>query len=90
MKQKEVLRFGLNHLMLLKKLKIDEFKVDLERCTYSIKRKKFILIDDEFKDNLKYLCTKFADGAKRAYSSRNSVALRSCLNSLSKDRSLKI
>ena len=73
-----------------KKLKIDEFKVGIEKCMYSIKRKKSIVIDDEFKDNLKFICAKFTDSAKRTCFSRNKIALHCCLNSLSKDRSLRV
>ena len=63
-KQKEALRFGLNHHILPKKFKIDEFKVGIEKCMNSIKRKKSIVIDDDFKDNLKFICAKFTDSAK--------------------------
>ena len=57
---------------------------------YSIKRKKFIVIDDHFKNNLKFICAKFTDSAKRACSFRNDIALHRCFNSLSKDRSLRV
>ena len=48
------------------------------------------MIDDDFKDNLKFICAKFTDCAKRTCSSRNNIALHRCLNSLSKDRSLTV
>ena len=57
---------------------------------YCIKRKKSIVIDDDFKDNLKFICAKFTDSAKRTCSSTNNIALHRCLNSLSKDRRLRV
>ena len=89
-KQKEALRFGLSHHILPKKFRIDELKVGIEKCMNSIKRKKSIVIDDDFKDNLKFICAKFTDSAKRTCSSRNNIALHRCLNSLSKEKSLKV
>ena len=68
--------------------KIDEFKVGIEKCIYGIKRKKSIVIDGNFKNNLKFICAKFTGSAKRTCSSRNNIALHCCLNSLSKDRRL--
>ena len=53
-------------------------------------KKKSIVIDDNFKDNLKYLCAKFTDSVKRTCSSRNNIALHRSLNSLSKGMNLRI
>ena len=80
----------MKHHILPKPFKIEQFKVGIEKCMYSIKRKKFIVIDDHFKNNLKFICAKFTDIAKRACSFRNDIALHRCFNSLSKDRSLRV
>ena len=75
-KQKEALRFVLNHHILPKKFKIDKFKVGIEKMMT--------------KDNLKFICAKFTDSAKRTCSSKHNTALHCCLSSLSKDRSLRV
>ena len=62
-KQEEAFRFSLNHHILSKEFKNNEFNVDIDKCGYSIKRKKSIVIDDEVLKSFKYLGTKFVDSA---------------------------
>ena len=84
------LKFGLNHPILPKTVQKDKIKTNIEKLLYSLKRNTDILIDDEIKDDIKFMVKRFVDNAKRACSNRANQSLHGTLRKLAQDSTIKI
>lgn len=90
LKEINALKFGLNNPILPKKVDKNEMKTNIEKLIYSLKKNTNLNIDDETKDEIKYLVKKFVEKGNRICSSRANQCLHSTLNKLSKDSTIKI
>ena len=64
--EQDALRFGLNHHILPRKFQENNVKANIERFIHGLKQKTKIKLDDDFKDDVKFLFKKFASNAERA------------------------
>ena len=87
--EQDALPFGLNHI-LPRKFQENNVKANIERFIHGLKQKTKIKLDDDFKDEVKFLFKKFASNAERAISTRYNSAIHRTLGALSKDKSIKI
>ena len=87
----EVLRFGLNHHILPQKIDQDTVKISLERFLYTIENKLLISsIDNETKDEIKYIFRKFITNAKQQCDKRHNQFIQQTLSSLSHNPKIKM
>ena len=59
LREKNALKFGLNHHILPKKVQKDKLKISIEKLVYSLKQNTNIDMDDETKDDFKFLLKMF-------------------------------
>ena len=68
----------------------DKLKISIEKLVYSLKRNTNIDMDDETKDDLKFLMKKFTEDSQRACSTRINQSLHHTLSKLSQDSTNKV
>ena len=68
----------------------DKIKVAVEQLVYKLKRSTDVSLNQEIKDDIKFLIKKFTDDANRACSSRVNQALHRNLVRLAQNPSIKI
>ena len=90
LKEKNAATFGLNHHILPKKIQKDKLKISIEKLVYSLKRNTNTDMDDETKDELKFLMKKFTEDNHRACSTRMNQSLHCTLHKLSQDSKIKV
>ena len=76
--EENALRFGLDNHILPEKPQIDDIKTQTEELFYFI-NKENKLIDDNFKDQVKFMFKKFANAGKRICAHLKNAALHSTL-----------
>ena len=91
LQEEEVLRFGLDHHILPRKLNLASLKVYAERLFSNIKRKlKIPFFHEDTKDQIKYLFQKFALNAEHQCASKRNQFLHITLQSLSNNTDIKV
>ena len=88
--EQNALRYGLNYAILPRQVQKDKIKVAVEQLVYKLKRNTDVSLNQEIKDDIKFLIKKFTDDANRACSSRVNQALHRNLVRLAQDPSIKI
>ena len=89
--EEEVLRFGLDHHVLPRKIDQDTVKISLERLLYSFKNKLHISsIDDEIKTEIKYIFRMFIIDAKQQCDKRHNQFIHRTFSSLSHNPKIKM
>ena len=68
----------------------DKIKASIEKLAYSLKKNTNVTIDDETKDDLKFIVQKFTEDSKRVSCTYQDQSLHSTLNKLSKDSKIKV
>ena len=76
--EEDALRFGLDNHILPKKLRTDDIKAQIEKLFYFI-NKENKLIDDNFKDEVKFMFKKFVNAGKRICAHPKNAALHNTL-----------
>ena len=61
--EKNSLQYGLRHLILPQKVKKDQIKANVEKLIYNVKRHSDAQINDEIKDELKFMVKKYTEDA---------------------------
>ena len=90
LKEQNALRFGLNHPILPKKVQKDKIKTQIEKLAFLLKRNTDVNVDDEIKDDIKFLVKRFVEEGTRACSTRQNQSLHRTINKLSQDSSIKV
>ena len=86
--EEDALRFELDNHILTKKLQTDDIKAQIEKLFYFI-NKGNKLVDDNFKDEVKFMFKKFVNADKRICSYPKNVALHNTLKNLAMTPELK-
>ena len=86
--ENDALRFGLKHHVLPKNLKINHFKLSIEKGFWFAQRDQNF--DNAFKDNLKHTCGSFINAANNVCNSHKNRKLHQTLKNLSKNDKIKI
>ena len=73
--EQNALRYGLNHPILPRQVQKDKIKVAVEQLVFKLKRNTDVSLNQEIKNDIKFLIKKFTDDANRACSSRVNQAL---------------
>ena len=90
LREKDALKFGLNHHILPKKVQKDKLKISFEKLVYTLKRNTNIDMDNATKDDFKFLMKKFTENSQRACSTRINQSLHHTLSKLSQDSTIKV
>ena len=88
--EQNALRYGLHHPILPRQVQKDIIKMAIEQSVYKLKRNTDVSLNQEIKDDIKFLIKKFTDDANLACSSRVNQALHRNLVRLAQDPSIKI
>ena len=88
--EEDSLRFGLDNHILPKKLKIDEIKANVEHVLSLLKANEALAIDDDTREDIKFIVKKFMNQGKRLCSNHRNIALHKTLKSLKDDTNIKI
>ena len=86
--EEDALQFGLDNHILPKKLQTDDIKAQVEKLFYFI-NKENKLIDDNFKEEVKYMFKKFVNACKRICAHPKNAALHNTLKNLAMTPELK-
>ena len=95
LQERNALRFGLNNPILSKKVQKEKIKTNIEKLTYTIKRNTDITMNEDTKDDIKFLVNRFTDDANRVCSERSNQSLHKLsklyiLRKLSNDPLIKV
>ena len=72
------------------KVQKGKLKISIEKLVYSLKRNTNIDMDDETKDDFKFLMKKFTEDSQRACSTKINQSLQHTLSKLSQDSTIKV
>ena len=84
------LRFGLNHPILPERVQKDKIKTNVEKLVYTLKRKTDVTVNEELRDEFKFLVKRFTNDAERACSERANQSLHRTLRSLARNADIKL
>ena len=91
LKERNALRFGLNHPILPRKIEKDKMKTNIERLAFRLTNNtETHSVDEETKDEIKFLVKQFVDAGNRICSKRTNRSFHNTLNKLSQDPAIKI
>ena len=91
MKERNALRFGLNHPILPRKIEKDKMKTNIERLAFRLTNNtETHSVDEETKDEIKFWVKQFVDAGNRICSKRTKRSLHHTLHKLSQDPAIKI
>ena len=91
LKERNALRFGLNHPILPRKIEKDKMKTNIERLAFRLTNNtETHYVDEETKDEIKFLVKQFVDACNRICSKRTNRSLHNTSNKLSQDTAIKI
>ena len=78
-----LLMFGLNHPILPERVQKDKIKTNVEKLVYTLKRNNDVTVNEELRDEFKFLVKRFTNDAERVCSERANQSLYRTLRSLS-------
>ena len=87
--EEDALRFGLDNHILPKKLQTDDIKAQIEKLFYFI-NKENKLIDNNFKDEVKFMFKKFVNAGKRICTHPKNATLHNTLKKLGDNSRIKV
>jgi len=90
LKEQNALQFGLIHPILPKRVQKDKIKINLEKLFYSLKGNPDVGINDEIKDDVKYIFRKLTTDSSCVCSMRTNQALHKSLVILANYPSIKV
>ena len=91
LKERNALRFGLNHHILPRKIKKDKMKTNVERLAFRLTNNtETHSVDEETKNEIRFLVKQFVDAGNRICSKRTNRSLHNNLNKPSQDPTIKI
>ena len=88
--EENVLRLGLKHHILPKKLDENGFRVQIERLVSNITRSFNVVLNSDFKEKLRSICRSYIAQANGLCSSKQNQAFHRTLQALSRNKEIKI
>ena len=89
-KETNALRFGLNNPILESHVQKEKIKVNIEKLFYSLKEDPKVTINNEVRDDVKFIFRKFITDSSRVCSTQTNKPLHQTLENLAKDTTIKI
>ena len=88
--EENVLRCGLKHHILPKRIDADSLKAELERVVSRAEEESYMEIDSECRDSLKYAFTRFLNRSKQVCGTKQNQAFHRTLGNLASNSSIKV
>ena len=88
--QMNALRFGLNHPILPERVQKDKIKTNVEKLVYTLKQNTDLTVNEELRDEFKFLVKRFTNDAERACSERANQSLHRTLHLLAGNADIKL
>ena len=84
------LRFGLNHWIVPERVQKDKIKTNVEKLVCTLKRNTDVTVNEELRDEFKFLVKRFTNDAERACSERANQSIHQTLRSLARNADIKL
>ena len=80
----------MNHPILPERVQRDKIKTNVEKLIYTLKRNTDVTVNEELRDEFKFLAKRFTNDAERACSERANQSLHRTLRSLARNADIKL